>query len=157
MKKILAAIPLILASVMTMALNPSKEYEMTPKDVDLKFEEVTIPTKDGASLRGWYYPAISSKTSYKIVIISDDGDFYCLADHLAKKDKLLRIIVPNSKYLRFSENLVFLSLMPICLEKKLKLKKEKHSLGTKPFGSHLIATNGMLSNLPMIIKKKLRR
>lgn len=34
----------------------------------------------------------------KAVIISGDGDFYCLAEYLKKKNKLLKIIVPNDKY-----------------------------------------------------------
>ena len=31
------------------------------------------------------------------VIVSGDGDFYCLYEYLEKKKKLLRIIIPNSK------------------------------------------------------------
>ena len=34
----------------------------------------------------------------KAIIISGDGDFYCLAEHLEKNNKLLKIIVPNKKY-----------------------------------------------------------
>lgn len=34
----------------------------------------------------------------KAIIVSGDGDFYCLAEHLAKNEKLLKIIVPNKKY-----------------------------------------------------------
>lgn len=33
----------------------------------------------------------------KAVIVSGDGDFYCLHEYLEKKGKLLRIIIPNSK------------------------------------------------------------
>ncbi len=33
----------------------------------------------------------------KAVIVSGDGDFCCLHDYLKKKNKLLRIIIPNSK------------------------------------------------------------
>lgn len=33
----------------------------------------------------------------KAVIVSGDGDFHCLHDFLIKKDKLLRIIIPNAK------------------------------------------------------------
>ncbi len=33
----------------------------------------------------------------KAVVVSGDGDFYCLHEYLEKKQKLLRIIVPNSK------------------------------------------------------------
>ncbi len=31
----------------------------------------------------------------KAIIISGDGDFYCLIEHLKKKDKLERLIIPN--------------------------------------------------------------
>lgn len=34
----------------------------------------------------------------RAVIISGDGDFYCLAEYLQENDKLLRIITPNKKY-----------------------------------------------------------
>ncbi len=34
----------------------------------------------------------------KAVIVSGDGDFYCLVEHLAKNSKLLKIIVPNKKH-----------------------------------------------------------
>ena len=34
----------------------------------------------------------------KAVIISGDGDFYCLIEHLEQHDKLLKIIAPNHRY-----------------------------------------------------------
>lgn len=34
----------------------------------------------------------------KAVIVSGDGDFHCLIEYLAGKDKLLKIIVPNFRY-----------------------------------------------------------
>lgn len=48
------------------------------------------------------------------VIVTGDGDFYCLADHLLGKGKLRRLIVPNkfkySSLLRpFSEHISFLN------------------------------------------------
>ncbi|MCH7729893.1 NYN domain-containing protein [Patescibacteria group bacterium] len=33
----------------------------------------------------------------RAVIVSGDGDFYCLHEYLEKKKKLLRIVIPNSK------------------------------------------------------------
>lgn len=33
----------------------------------------------------------------KAVIVSGDGDFYCLHEYLEKNNKLLRIIIPNAK------------------------------------------------------------
>lgn len=32
------------------------------------------------------------------VIASGDGDFHCLIEHLEKKDKLLKVLLPNDKY-----------------------------------------------------------
>ena len=34
----------------------------------------------------------------KAVIVSGDGDFYCLIEFLVSQDKLLKIIVPNKRY-----------------------------------------------------------
>lgn len=34
----------------------------------------------------------------KSIIVSGDGDFYCLIEYLESKNKLLRLIVPNQKY-----------------------------------------------------------
>ena len=44
------------------------------------------------------YTMIEFPNYDKAIIVSGDGDFYCLADYLVKKDKLKKIIVPNSKY-----------------------------------------------------------
>lgn len=34
----------------------------------------------------------------KAVIVSGDGDFYCLVEYLARQSKLLKILVPNKRY-----------------------------------------------------------
>jgi len=65
------------------------------------------------------------------IIVSGDGDFYCLVEYLEKNHKLAKIIVPNQKYsslLRKYANYIF----PVNIAKeKLQLKKEKerHSRG----------------------------
>ena len=48
------------------------------------------------------------------VIVSGDGDFYCLVEYLLEQDKLKRLIIPNrrrySSLLRnFSSNISFLN------------------------------------------------
>ncbi len=57
----------------------------------------------------------------KAIIVSGDGDFYCLAEYLDKKNKLKKIIVPNKKYSsllrKYSNYIVNIDLM------KGKLKK----------------------------------
>ncbi len=41
---------------------------------------------------------IEYKNYDKAVIVSGDGDFYCLVEYLEEKNKLLRLLTPNSKY-----------------------------------------------------------
>ncbi len=44
------------------------------------------------------YAAAKEFTNFdKAVIVSGDGDFYCLHEYLEKKRKLLKIIIPNTK------------------------------------------------------------
>lgn len=61
----------------------------------------------------------------KALIVSGDGDFYCLIDYLKQKNKFLRLVVPNryrySSLLRkFLPDIVFMNN----LKEKLGLKKE---------------------------------
>jgi uncharacterized LabA/DUF88 family protein len=44
----------------------------------------------------------------KALIVTGDGDFYCLVDYLIKHDKLLKLMIPNKE--RFSS--LFRKLMP---------------------------------------------
>lgn len=68
---------------------------------------------------------IEYKNYSKALIVTGDGDFYCLVDYLNKKDKLLKLLVPNvkkySKLLKpFAANrLDFMNN----LRKKLEFKK----------------------------------
>ena len=41
---------------------------------------------------------IEYKNYNKAIIVSGDGDFHCLVEYLANKDKLLKIFVPNKKH-----------------------------------------------------------
>jgi len=54
------------------ALNPVRQYAVKPSDFGLSFEEIKITTSDGLKLNAWYFPA--SQTSYKIMVLSDDGN-----------------------------------------------------------------------------------
>ena len=64
----------------------------------------------------------------KAIIISGDGDFHCLVEHLISRDKLRKILIPNQAQCsvllkRFpSEYLAFVS----DLRKKLEYKKRTH-------------------------------
>lgn len=57
----------------------------------------------------------------RAIIVSGDGDFYCLVEHLENKKKLGKVIVPNRKYSsllrKFSSYIVLMDLF------KEKVKK----------------------------------
>lgn len=52
------------------ALSPKKEYKETPHDLRMTFEEYSIATADGATLKAWYFP---STLGDQLMIISHDG------------------------------------------------------------------------------------
>ena len=62
----------------------------------------------------------------KALIITGDGDFFCLVEYLIKNDKLLKLMIPDKKaysslYRRFVLHMVFVS----DLKKKLEYKIRK--------------------------------
>lgn len=70
---------------------------------------------------------IELKNFDKAIIVSGDGDFYCLIEYLIKQKKLENVVVPNffkfSALLRkFMPKLVFINR----LRNKLEYKKERH-------------------------------
>lgn len=73
MKKILISSFLILSAVAAIALNPKKDYAITPADYGMTYEEITIPTEDNLNLFGWFFKATEA-SSYKIIVLSDDGE-----------------------------------------------------------------------------------
>jgi len=61
----------------------------------------------------------------KALIVTGDGDFYCLVDFLRKKQKLLKLMIPNRKkfsslFRKLMKNIIFIS----DLKKKLKYMKQ---------------------------------
>lgn len=66
---------------------------------------------------------------HKAIIVSGDGDFHCLIEYLADKNKLLRIITPNRHYSsllrKFSRYIVRVDLLKNSLEYKPKNAQKK--------------------------------
>ena len=64
---------------------------------------------------------IEYKNYDKAVIVSGDGDFYCLIEYLDKQNKLRKIIVPNARFSslirKFSSFIVNIQLFKKKLEK----------------------------------------
>ncbi len=69
----------------------------------------------------------------KAIIVSGDGDFHCLIEYLDKKDKLLKVIVPNKNYSsllrKFRKYIVHTSDFKTKVE---RTKKRGSNLRTKP-------------------------
>jgi len=72
MKKIISIIILLSIVVSSNALNPVKEYSVSPDEFGMKYSEVNFKTEDGLNLFGWYFNA--PKKSGKAIILSHDGD-----------------------------------------------------------------------------------
>ncbi|MBI4721903.1 MAG: NYN domain-containing protein [Candidatus Stahlbacteria bacterium] len=76
----------------------------------------------------------------KALIVTGDGDFYCLADYLSKQNKLLKLMIPNrekfsSLFRKLMPHIVFMNNLKNKLEYKNKInKKERHYRETEPFG-----------------------
>ena len=71
---------------------------------------------------------IEFKNSVKAIIVTGDGDFYCLVKYLIENDKLKAVIIPNRN--KFSALLKFKSFKPFLrymndLQERLEYKKRK--------------------------------
>lgn len=79
---------------------------------------------------------IHFKNYNKAIIVSGDGDFYCLIEYLEKKGKILRLMTPNKKYSsllrKFNSFVVRLDLLKNSLEYQTKNKKTKINVRSKP-------------------------
>lgn len=63
----------------------------------------------------------------KAIIVTGDGDFYCLIEYLEQNNKLLHIIIPNQKKYsallqKFGQYLIYI----VDVKKKVMKQKERH-------------------------------
>jgi len=77
--------------------------------------------------------AVAEKENYeKAIIVSGDGDFYCLVEYLINLDKLERILAPNHRYStllrKYHQYISEIQERRDCLEKK----KTEISVRSKP-------------------------
>ena len=66
------------------------------------------------------------------IIVSGDGDFYCLAEYLKESNKLLRIITPNQKYSKLLSGFVQFITSVEQLRNKLEYKPQHTHTNKKP-------------------------
>lgn len=79
-----------------------------------------------------YSSTITFNDYDKAIIVSGDGDFYCLIEFLEDKNKLFKLIVPNNRYSsllkKFSSKIIRVDQ----LKNSLALKKTGISVRSKP-------------------------
>ncbi len=76
---------------------------------------------------------IHYSTYDKAIVVSGDGDFFCLVEYLAESNKLEKVIVPNTKYSsllrKYAGSVVSISGKKQTLGESHK--KERHSRGNQ--------------------------
>jgi len=72
MKKLLIIFLIASLSIIFYALKPEKEYSVTPAEFGVKYRDVTFDTKDGLTLKGWFFSP--KKKSGTVIVISNDGE-----------------------------------------------------------------------------------
>ena len=87
MKGLIIIISLCLITLHTIALNPSRTYKVTPDKFNMKFNQSTVETPDGAKLNVWEFPSKNEKAS-QIILISHNGEGN-MAEYLRRVDKLI--------------------------------------------------------------------
>ena len=75
---------------------------------------------------------IEYKNFWKAIIVSGDGDFFCLVEYLANKNKLLHILTPNKYYSRLFKQFSGFIVRIDWLRSSLEYKKTGISGRSKP-------------------------
>jgi uncharacterized LabA/DUF88 family protein len=95
-------------------------------------ESKRIKTKGNIDAELVLHTMIEFPNYDKAIIVSGDGDFYCLAQYLANKNKLLHILTPNKKYSsllrKFARFIVYMDQ----LRGSLEIKKTGIRVRSKP-------------------------
>ncbi len=73
MKKLFGTLFCSALAVCSFALNPVREYSVTPDEYGIEYEEMKIATEDGVNLNAWWFKP-QNVTGKKAIIIADDGD-----------------------------------------------------------------------------------
>jgi uncharacterized LabA/DUF88 family protein len=78
----------------TVVLKPTVDMYMTEEELK---DEKHI-TKGNADAELVLYAMKDYQNYDKAVVVSGDGDFYCLVEYLSQKNKLLHLLAPNDHY-----------------------------------------------------------
>jgi uncharacterized protein len=79
MRSLFAVIAAFLFAGQVLALNPSREYKVTPDKFGMTYKEELVKTPDGATLNAWFFTAPQKSTNWIVMSGSGDGN---MADQL---------------------------------------------------------------------------
>jgi len=86
-------------------LKPTMEVKPRPEEDGAKDGEEQKPIVKGNIDADLVLYAMKEYSSYdKAVIVSGDGDFFGLIEHLANQNKLLKLLTPNQRYSTLLKN-----------------------------------------------------
>lgn len=73
----------------------------------------------------------------KAIIVSGDGDFYCLVEYLIKSDKLGKLFVPNKSYSALFKRLssIHNNILAFVFEQKNKIEYIRNEKGSRRDGT----------------------
>jgi dienelactone hydrolase len=72
MRKLFVFTAFLAITASVYGLNPVRTYAVKPSDFGMNYTEIRIKTEDNLELNAWMFKA--SQTSYKIMVLSDDGN-----------------------------------------------------------------------------------
>jgi len=88
-----------------------------------KGKDITVKGNVDAELV--LHTMINIRSYHQAVVVTGDGDFHCLIEHLARRDKLRKLIVPGGRYStlysKYAKHIVSVNLF----KEKVKLIKTK--------------------------------
>lgn len=82
----------------SIVLKPTVGMHQDPDQADKKKDAVHPPIKGNVDAELVLYAMKELPNYSQAIIVSGDGDFYCLAEYLASKDRLKHIMTPNRFY-----------------------------------------------------------
>jgi uncharacterized LabA/DUF88 family protein len=81
-----------------------------------------------------YAAAIEYPNYSRAIIVSGDGDFACLAEFLAGRDKLLHLLTPNHKYSKLLQRFASYIVRANQIRPAIEYKKDRHRRSVETLG-----------------------
>lgn len=112
-------------------LKPTVTINMTNEEIETHKKNDDNLVKGNVDAELVMYAMKEMPNYKKAVIVSGDGDFYCLAEYLEKKDRLAAIMTPNWQFSSLLKPYEKYMVRIDQMRKQLEYKKYSHSKNSK--------------------------